>query len=112
MNQTGTQEGSPRLVNAPPPRPPPPDPRRASGEESPLEAEWSHATVITPIHCRQCGYYLRGLRADSRCPECGLEIWQSVLHTVDPAASRLPMLRNPRAVGDGIFVLTMCMLLG
>ena len=43
------------------------------------------------------------LSADSRCPECGLEIWETVLHTVDPAASRLPKMRNPRAVGNGLF---------
>jgi len=64
------------------------------------------------LHCRQCGYDLRGLQADGRCPECGLEIWTSVLSTVDPDASRLPSLRNPPAVGNAILILTIMMLLG
>lgn len=74
--------------------------------------QWAQTVVSDNLHCRQCGYDLRGLRADSRCPECGLEIWSSVLSTVDPDASRLPTLRNPRAVGNSLLVLTTCMLVG
>lgn len=73
---------------------------------------WESTVVATEIHCRKCGYDLRGLKADGRCPECGLEIWQSVLHTVDPAASILPRIRNPKAVGDGLMVFSLCMLVG
>ena len=65
------------------------------------------AVVCSPLHCRGCGYNLYGLSAEGRCPECGLEVWETVLHTVDPAASRLPKLRNPRAVGNGLFWLTL-----
>ncbi len=61
------------------------------------------AVVCSPLHCRGCGYNLYGLSAEGRCPECGLEVWETVLHTVDPAASRLPKLRNPQAVGNGLF---------
>lgn len=61
------------------------------------------AVVCSPLHCRGCGYNLYGLSAEGRCPECGLEVWETVLHIVDPAASRLPKLRNPRAVGNGLF---------
>jgi len=73
---------------------------------------WAHATVSSPMNCRSCGYDLRGLDASSRCPECGLDIWATVVHSVDPAASRLPSLRNPRAVGNSLVVLTACMFLG
>lgn len=68
--------------------------------------------VAESVHCRGCGYDLRGLSVRGNCPECGLSIWSSVLHTVDPAASRLPSLRNPMAVGNSLVLLTTCMLLG
>lgn len=73
---------------------------------------WAHATVSASMHCRNCGYDLRGLDASSRCPECGLDIWSTVVHTVDPTSSRLPSLRNPTAVGNSLVVLTVCLLLG
>ena len=69
------------------------------------------AMVNLPIHCRGCGYTLYGLPAAGDCPECGLELWQTILHTVDPAASRLPKLRNPKAIGNGLAWLTSCLLL-
>ncbi|MEE8130631.1 MAG: hypothetical protein V3T48_10100, partial [Vicinamibacterales bacterium] len=58
--------------------------------------------VQTPIYCRRCGYNLYALSADGPCPECGLAAWESILHTVDPAASRLPRIRNPGVVGDAL----------
>ncbi len=68
------------------------------------------AVVCSELYCRGCGYNLYRLSAEGRCPECGLEVWETVLHTVDPAASRLPKLRNPRAVGNGLFWLTLSLL--
>ncbi len=72
----------------------------------------AHDEVISPVHCRRCGYNLYGLRADGQCPECGLETWESVLHTVDPAASRLPRLRDPAGVGNALLSLTVFLLIG
>jgi hypothetical protein len=46
------------------------------------------------------------------CPECGLEIWETILHTVDPAASRLPRLHNPEAVGNALLWLVICIVIG
>ena len=77
-----------------------------------IPPQWAQAVVLDSLHCRKCGYNLQGVRADGRCPECGTDIWMSLQHTVDPTASRLPSLRNPRAVGDSLLVLTLCMLAG
>jgi hypothetical protein len=41
-----------------------------------------------------------------------MPLWESILHTVDPDASRLPRIRNPRAVGTALVMLTVCMFLG
>ncbi len=73
-----------------------------------VPARASGGVVAVPVHCRRCGYNLYGLRADGACPECGLAAWESILHTVDPAASRLPRLRNPEAVGDSLVWLMSC----
>jgi hypothetical protein len=63
------------------------------------------------LHCRRCGYNLRGLRLGGQCPECGLDVWETVIATVDPAASRLPRLNNPRGVGLALVWLMSCLLL-
>ena len=71
-------------------------------------AELDRRELARSLYCRQCGYNLRGLRLGGQCPECGLEVWQSA---VDPAASRLPRLHDPRGVGDAIVWLMTCLLL-
>lgn len=65
------------------------------------------AQLVAEIHCRRCAYDLRGLSLDGRCPECGLEIWLSVQDAVDPAASKLPKLRDPIGVGNGLLWLVL-----
>lgn len=73
-----------------------------------VPARASGGVVAVPVHCRRCGYNLYGLRAEGACPECGLAAWESILHTVDPAASRLPKLHNAKAVGDALVWLMTC----
>lgn len=73
--------------------------------------ELDRRELARSLYCRQCGYNLRGLRLAGQCPECGLEVWQTVLSAVDPAASRLPRLHDPRGVGDAIVWLMTCLLL-
>lgn len=46
-------------------------------------------TILREVHCRQCGYDLRGLQLDGRCPECAADVEWSVhgdlLQFADPA---------------------------
>jgi hypothetical protein len=41
-------------------------------------ADDTTATIDADTFCSQCGYNLRGLRSDGRCPECGLSIAESI----------------------------------
>ena len=81
-------------------------------DRPPSTSTWSSAVIAHELHCRKCGYDLRGLTANGRCPECGIEIWESVIATVDPAAARMPSLRNPKAVGNALVLFTLCTLAG
>ncbi len=74
-------------------------------------AELAARVVAASVHCRHCAYELRGLRADALCPECGRKVWPSILHTVDPDASALPKLHDPRGVGNAVLWLAWCVLI-
>jgi hypothetical protein len=65
--------------------------------------------VAVPVYCSRCTYDLRGLSADSSCPECGLPIAQTLQHLIDPAASRMPRLRDPIGVGNALVWLVVCL---
>ena len=45
------------------------------------EAEGTNAQSTDRLTCAQCGYLLRGLDGVARCPECGLEIDQTLAMT-------------------------------
>ena len=72
-------------------------------DQSDQESSLNDAVVRTELVCRGCRYNLYGLAASGKCPECGLDISETIIHTIDPAASRLPKITNPRAVGNGLF---------
>jgi hypothetical protein len=68
----------------------------------------SHCVIVRSLHCRRCGYDLRGLAPTGRCPECGSDVWVTIHSAVDPAGSGLPALRNPSSVGDGLLLSLVC----
>lgn len=53
------------------------------------KGEHTTATISTDLHCVACGYNLRGLPAEGRCPECGTEISRSRLLFRRPDLVRL-----------------------
>jgi hypothetical protein len=77
-----------------------------------LTAHLAGDVIAISAQCRRCGYDLKGLSATSQCPECGLPLVESVLAIVDPDASTMPRLRDPKGVGNGLLWLTMCGLAG
>ena len=45
----------------------------------PADARFDDAgTVVVDQTCRRCGYNLRGLHRDGRCPECGAPVGLSI----------------------------------
>lgn len=54
------------------------------------------------LACRSCGYDLRGVAADGRCPECGTPALASVLDRADHAAASLPPLDRPWLAGAAL----------
>ncbi len=72
-------------------------------------AKLDREVIGLSLNCRRCGYNLRGLKVGGKCPECGLDAWETVLSVVDPAASRLPLLRDPKGVGAALVWLISCL---
>ena len=66
--------------------------------------------VVQSLQCKVCGYELRGLDAEGRCPECGLEVRETIAATVDPQSRRLSDLHNAAAVGGGLLMLSVTLL--
>ena len=64
------------------------------------------------LACRSCGYDLRGIAADGRCPECGAPALQSVLDHTDETAASLPPLDRPAAAGAALATLVASLALG
>jgi hypothetical protein len=84
----------------------------AAPRSSPSSSGDGFGEIVVSQHipCRRCGYDLIGLSHRSICPECGLDVWETLTQAVDPAASRLPRLRKPVRVGNALFLLATCLL--
>ncbi|MEE3002611.1 MAG: hypothetical protein VX908_07960 [Planctomycetota bacterium] len=70
----------------------------------------SGRTVVSHVPCAGCSYELRGLHADSSCPECGRLVRESLARWIDPEVHRHPTIANPRMVATGLhwFTLMLC----
>ena len=56
------------------------------------------------LPCAFCGYELRGLSVEGRCPECGTLIRATILYTVDPEADELRAVTQRHAVSIALVV--------
>ena len=70
-----------------------------------LPESLAREVLAVELKCRHCGYDLRTLAVGGKCPECGLEIWQTIIREFDPELSHVPRLSSPRGVGNGIALL-------
>ena len=60
----------------------PPKKEEAALSSAPDTENTTPITVAADLHCRACGYNLRGLRRDGACPECGHAIALSLVSTL------------------------------
>lgn len=68
-------------------------------------------TLLTEgLRCAQCRYALEGLRLEGRCPECGLDIPESIVWW-DRRRLR-PLIRGGRAYVNTIFAGSLLLLIG
>jgi len=88
----------------------PPDPNmqpsiRLMGIDGPVEL--SGRTIGVSLPCPVCGYDLRGAPATGQCAECGCQVCDVLASAIDPPAHRMPPLADPRAVGDGLVLISL-----
>jgi hypothetical protein len=81
---------------------PPTPQRRASG----LIA----AELRGDLRCARCAYNLRGLSITTVCPECGVPVRATLLHTVDPLAAELRPVWMPVLTAHAVIVWTLAAL--
>lgn len=74
-------------------------------------------TICDDVPCVECGYDLRSLTVDSRCPECGRDVAGSVAAYEDGRAASRDLLcsadvRWVRSVIHGMFWMTLAVVIG
>lgn len=70
----------------------------AAHQESTPPKELRGRRLAQSLNCRSCGFDVKGVQLEGRCPECGQHIWPSVLHWLDPERDQLPLLDHPHRV--------------
>jgi len=65
--------------------------------------------VADTLPCLRCKYDLRGLHADGLCPECGLELLDSIAARIDPEIAALLPLRRPKTAAWSLLVLMLAL---
>ncbi|HEX2839003.1 MAG TPA: hypothetical protein VHN77_12850 [Phycisphaerales bacterium] len=73
-------------------------PRRTSGIIA--------AELRGDLRCARCTYNLKGLSITTVCPECGVPVRATLLHTVDPMAAELRPVRVPFITAHGLILWT------
>lgn len=72
-------------------------------------------TVINEVHCRRCGYDLRGLQLNGLCPECGTPVGRSIsvdlLRYADPEWVD-KLARGSKLIMGGMTAMVVLMILG
>ena len=76
--------------------------------KSPIADELSKMVLVLQLPCGRCGYNLRGLAADSDCPECGEPIRLTIIEAIDPASRRLVPIQNSNTIGNAILGVVTC----
>jgi hypothetical protein len=79
--------------------------------KSPIVEGLQGMAVALSLECSRCGYELRGMLADTNCPECGEPIRLTIIESIDPAARRLSPIQFPKRVGNSITVVVAAYLL-
>src|SRR5436190_11050691 len=95
--------------------------RRRSRDVPEVINPTSPAVITLDVPCVGCRYDLRGLRADGRCPECGMEIAQSLwvcrrwqhrrAHRQELLSAADPKWLRQLCVGSAISVLVLLLML-
>ncbi len=80
---------------------------------SPVNKDLLQMQIALPLPCIFCGYDLKGLHANSECPECSEPVRLTVFATVDPVSNRMAPLPNSKYIGNLLSIITvLCSLSG